>query len=627
MTTGKINVSVENIFPLIKKFLYSDHEIFLRELISNGTDATLKLKHLTSIGEAKVEYGSPIIEVKVDKEGKKIHIIDQGLGMTADEVEKYINQVAFSGAEEFLDKYKDSAKDSGIIGHFGLGFYSAFMVAEKVEIITKSYKDEPAAHWTCDGSPEFTLEPADKTDRGTEIILHIAEDSLEFLENSKISGLLSKYNKFMPIPIKFGTKTETLPKPEDAPEDYVNETVDIDNIVNNPNPAWTKQPTELTDADYKDFYREMYPMQFEEPLFHIHLNVDYPFNLTGILYFPKLGSDLQIQKDKIQLYQNQVYVTDNVEGIVPEFLMMLRGVVDSPDIPLNVSRSGLQADGAVKKISNYITRKVADKLKSLFTENREDFESKWNDIKIVLEYGMLSEDKFYEKAGAFVLYPTVDNTYFTLDEIKEKLKDKQTDKDGKLVVLYAGNKENQHSYIETAKEKGYEVLLLDSPIISHLIQKIEGDNKDITFVRVDSDHIDNLIKKEETSISKLSDDEKENLKTSLETYIPKVYTVQLEALDSNASPFIITQPEFMRRMKEMSQTGGGGMFGMGNMPEMYNLVVNTNSELATNILNTQDKSVQENLVKQALDLAKLSQNLLKGEELTAFVKRSFELIK
>jgi molecular chaperone HtpG len=586
MTTGKINVSVENIFPLIKKFLYSDHEIFLRELISNGTDATLKLKHLTSIGEAKVEYGNPIIEVKIDKEGKKIHIIDQGLGMTADEVEKYINQVAFSGAEEFLDKYKDSAKDSGIIGHFGLGFYSAFMVAEKVEIITKSYKDEPAAHWTCDGSPEFTLEPADKTSRGTEIILHVAEDSLEFLEDSKIKGLLNKYNKFMPIPIKFGTRTETLPKPEDAPEDYVNETVELDNIINNPNPAWTKQPTELTDEDYKTFYHELYPMQFEEPLFNIHLNVDYPFNLTGILYFPKLGSDLQIQKDKIQLYQNQVYVTDNVEGIVPEFLMMLRGVVDSPDIPLNVSRSGLQADGAVKKISNYITRKVADKLKALFTENREDFEQKWNDIKIVLEYGMLSEDKFYEKAGAFVLYPTVDGKYFTLDEIKENLKEKQTDKDGKLVVLYAGNKDAQHSYIESAKEKGYEVLLLDSPIISHLIQKIEGDNKDLTFVRVDSDHVDNLIKKDETAISKLSDEEKETLKTSLETYIPKAYTVQLEALDSNASPFIITQPEFMRRMKEMSQSGGGGMFGMGNMPEMYNLVVNTNSDLAASIKKT-----------------------------------------
>ncbi|MFD2939632.1 molecular chaperone HtpG [Flavobacterium notoginsengisoli] len=627
MTTGKINVSVENIFPLIKKFLYSDHEIFLRELISNGTDATLKLKHLISIGEAKVEYGSPVIEVKIDKEGKKIHIIDQGLGMTADEVEKYINQVAFSGAEEFLDKYKDSAKDSGIIGHFGLGFYSAFMVAEKVEIITKSYKDEPAAHWTCDGSPEFTLEPADKTSRGTEIILHIAEDSLEFLEDSKISGLLNKYNKFMPIPIKFGTRTETLPKPEDAPEDYVNETVETDNIINNPNPAWTKQPSELSDEDYKNFYRELYPMQFEDPLFNIHLNVDYPFNLTGILYFPKLGSDMQIQKDKIQLYQNQVYVTDNVEGIVPEFLTMLKGVIDSPDIPLNVSRSGLQADGAVKKISNYITRKVADKLKALFNENRADFESKWNDIKIVLEYGMLSEDKFYEKAGAFVLYPTVDDKYFTLEELKEKLKENQTDKDGKLVVLYAGNKDAQHSYIEAAKEKGYEVLLLDSPIISHLIQKIENDNKEVTFVRVDSDHIDNLIKKDENTISKLSEEEKATLKTSLEAYIPKAYSVQLEAMDSQAAPFIITQPEFMRRMKEMSQSGGGGMFGMGNMPEMYNLVVNTNSDLASSILNTEDKVHQEHLVKQALDLAKLSQNLLKGEALTAFVKRSFEMIK
>ena len=633
MTTGKINVSVENIFPLIKKFLYSDHEIFLRELISNGTDATLKLKHLTSIGETKVEYGTPIIEVKIDKEAKKLHIIDQGLGMTADEVEKYINQVAFSGAEEFLDKYKDSAKDSGIIGHFGLGFYSAFMVAEKVEIITKSYKEEPAAHWTCDGSPEFTLEAADKTTRGTEIILHIAEDSLEFLEDGKITSLLNKYNKFMPIPIKFGTKKEKIEQKkgefvESEDKENTFTEIEVDNIINNPNPAWTKQPTELSDEDYKDFYREVYPMQFEEPLFHIHLNVDYPFNLTGILYFPKLGSDMQIQKDKIQLYQNQVYVTDNVEGIVPEFLMMLRGVVDSPDIPLNVSRSGLQADGAVKKISNYITRKVADKLKSLFTENRTDFEQKWNDIKIVLEYGMLSEDKFYEKAGAFVLYPTVDDKFFTLEELKENLKEKQTDKDGKLVVLYAGNKEAQHSYIEIAKEKGYEVLLLDSPIISHLIQKIEGDNSGLSFVRVDSDHIDNLIKKEETTISKLSDEEKESLKTVLETIVPKqTYSVQLQAMDSEAAPFIITQPEFMRRMKEMSQSGGGGMFGMSNMPDMYNLVVNTNSDLATTILNNKDKSAQEHLVKQALDLAKLSQNLLKGEELTAFVKRSFDLIK
>ncbi len=628
MTTGKINVSVENIFPLIKKFLYSDHEIFLRELVSNATDATLKLKHLTNIGEASVEYGNPVIEVKVDKEGKKLHIIDQGLGMTGEEVEKYINQVAFSGAEEFLEKYKDSAKDSGIIGHFGLGFYSAFMVAEKVEIITKSHKDEPAVHWVCDGSPEFTLEPSDKTERGTEIILHIAEDSTEFLEENRISELLNKYNKFMPVPIKFGTRTETLPKPEDAPEDYKEETVEVDNIINNPNPAWTKQPSELNEEDYKSFYRELYPMQFEEPLFNIHLNVDYPFNLTGILYFPKLSSDLQVQKDKIQLYQNQVFVTDNVEGIVPEFLTMLRGVIDSPDIPLNVSRSYLQADGAVKKISNYITRKVADKLKSLFTENREDFEKKWNDIKIVLEYGMLSEPKFYEKAGSFVLYPTVDDRYFTLDELKENLKANQTDKDGKLVMLYASNKDAQHSYIAEAQEKGYEVLLLDSPIISHLIQKLEADNENLTFVRVDADNIDKLINKDEAQTSKLSEEEQTTLKTTLEEIVPKTtYTVQLEAMDSNAAPFRITQPEFMRRMKEMSQTGGGGMFGMGNMPEMYNLVVNTNHELTNNILHTEDKAQKEALVKQALDLAKLSQNLLKGEELTAFVKRSFDLIK
>jgi len=629
MTTGKINVSVENIFPLIKKFLYSDHEIFLRELVSNATDATLKLKHLTNIGEASVEYGNPIIEVKVDKEGKKLHIIDQGLGMTGEEVEKYINQVAFSGAEEFLEKYKDSAKDSGIIGHFGLGFYSAFMVAEKVEIITKSYKDEPAVHWTCDGSPEFTLEPSDKTTRGTEIILNIAEDSLDFLEESKIRELLKKYNKFMPVPIKFGTHTENLPVPEDAAVDYQPEEVEVDTIINNPNPAWTKQPADLTDEDYKTFYHELYPTQFEDPLFNIHLNVDYPFNLTGILYFPRLSGDLSVQKDKIQLYQNQVYVTDNVEGIVPEFLTMLRGVIDSPDIPLNVSRSYLQADGAVKKISNYITRKVADKLKSLFNENRADFEEKWNDIKIVLEYGMLSEPKFYEKSSSFVLYPTVDGKYFTFDELKENLAANQTDKDGKLVLLYASNKDAQHSYIASAKDKGYEVLLLDSPIVSHLIQKLEADNANTTFVRVDSDNIDKLINKDEQQISKLSDDEKEKLKVAIEEVVPKTgYSVQLEAMDSTSAPFIITQPEFIRRMKEMSASGGGAnMFGMGNFPDMYNLVVNTNSELATNILNTDDKSHQEALVKQALDLAKLSQNLLKGEELTAFVKRSFELIK
>ena len=628
MATGKINVSVENIFPLIKKFLYSDHEIFLRELVSNATDATLKLKHLTSIGEANVAYGNPMIEVKIDKEGKKLHIIDQGLGMTADEVEKYINQIAFSGAEEFLEKYKDSAKDSGVIGHFGLGFYSAFMVAEKVEIITKSYKDEPAAHWTCDGSPEFSLVAHDKTERGSEIILHIAEDSLEFLEEHRIRELLTKYNKFMPIPIKFGTKQEALPKPEDAPEDYKTEYQEVDNIINNPNPAWTKQPTELTDEDYKTFYHELYPMQFEEPLFNIHLNVDYPFNLTGILYFPKMTADLQLQKDKIQLYQNQVYVTDNVEGIVPEFLGMLKGVIDSPDIPLNVSRSYLQADGNVKKISNYITRKVADKLKSLFNENRADFEQKWNDIKIVLEYGMLSEPKFYEKAGDFVLYPTTDEKFFTLAELKEAITANQTDKNGKLVVLYASNKEAQHSYIDIALAKGYQVVLLDSPIVSHLIQKLEADNENLTFARVDADHIDKLIEKDEVQISKLSEDEQTNLKSVLEAIVPKAnYTVQLEPMDSNAAPFMITQPEFMRRMKEMSASGGGGMFGMGNFPDMYNLVVNSNSTLATTILQTEDKAAQELLVKQALDLAKISQGLLKGEELTAFVKRSFETLK
>ncbi|HUH52115.1 MAG TPA: molecular chaperone HtpG [Flavobacterium sp.] len=629
MATGKINVSVENIFPLIKKFLYSDHEIFLRELVSNATDATLKLKHLTSIGETNVAYGNPMIEIKIDKEAKKLHIIDQGIGMTMEEVEKYINQLAFSGAEEFLNQYKDSAKDTGIIGHFGLGFYSAFMVAEKVEIITKSYKDAPAAHWTCDGSPEFTLEAHSKTDRGTEIILHIAEDSTEFLEEHRIGELLSKYNKFMPIPIKFGTKQEALPKPEDAPEDYKTEYIEVDNIINNPTPAWTKQPSELSDEDYKDFYRELYPMQFEEPLFNIHLNVDYPFNLTGILYFPKLTPDLQIQKDRIQLYQNQVYVTDNVEGIVPEFLTMLKGVIDSPDIPLNVSRSYLQADGNVKKISNYITRKVGDKLKSLFNENREDFENKWNDIKIVIEYGMLSEPKFYEKAGDFVLYPTVDGKYHTLAELKEKLAANQTDKDGNLIVLYASDKDAQHSYIAAAKDKDYEVLLLDSPIIAHLIQKLEADNEKLSFARVDADFVDNLIKKDQEQISKLSDDEKAQLKTSLEAVVPKEkYTVQVEALDSNAAPFIITQAEFMRRMKEMSRSGGGGgMFGMGNFPEMYNLVVNANSELASKLLAEKDADIQQKLINQALDLAKISQGLLKGEELTNFVKRSFEMIK
>ena len=636
MSKGTINVSVENIFPLIKKFLYSDHEIFLRELISNATDATLKLKHLSNIGEAKVDYGTPKIEVKIDKKAKKLHLIDQGIGMTSEEVQKYINEVAFSGAEEFLDKYKDKVEDAGIIGHFGLGFYSAFMVAEKVEIITKSYKEADAAHWICDGSPEYSLEKSDKKERGTEIILHIAEDSTEFLEDSRITELLNKYNKFMPIPIKFGTKE--INDPDHTPETTTDKDgkdtteprrkITVDNIINNSNPAWTKTPSELKDEDYKGFYRELYPMQFEEPLFNIHLNVDYPFNLTGILYFPKLSNDMNIQKDRIQLYQNQVFVTDNVEGIVPEFLTMLRGVIDSPDIPLNVSRSYLQADGAVKKISSYITKKVADKLKSLFKENREDFEAKWNDIKIVIEYGMLSEEKFFEKAEAFNLFPTVDGNYYTYDELYNKIKAKQTDKDDKLVILYASNAEEQHSYIEAAKAKGYEVLLLDSPIVSHLIQKLEGSKEKISFSRVDADHLDKLIPKEENNISKLTEDEKTTLDTQLKEVISsEKFTVQLEAMDSNAAPFMITQPEFMRRMKEMQQTGGGGMFGMGNMPEMYNLVVNTNSELVNQILNTKTAKKRERLINQSLDLAQLSQGLLKGEALTNFIKRSYEIIK
>ncbi|HMB64368.1 MAG TPA: molecular chaperone HtpG [Eudoraea sp.] len=628
MATGKINVSVENIFPLIKKFLYSDHEIFLRELISNATDATLKLKHLSSIGEHKVEYGDPIIEVRVDKEGKKLHILDQGIGMTEEEVKKYINEVAFSGAEEFLDKYKDSGKDAGIIGHFGLGFYSSFMVADKVEIITKSYKDEPAVHWSCDGSPKFSLKKGTRESQGTEIILHIGDDSTEFLEKNRITELLRKYNKFMPIPIKFGTRTETLPKPKDAKEEDPAPTKEVDNIINNPNPAWTKKPAKLKEEDYKAFYRELYPMQFDEPLFNIHLNVDYPFHLTGILYFPKLTTDLNIQKDRIQLYQNQVFVTDNVEGIVPEFLTMLRGVIDSPDIPLNVSRSYLQADGSVKKIATYITRKVADKLTSLFKNNREDFEKKWNDIKIVIEYGMLSEEKFFEKADKFALYPSVDGTYYTFEELREKIKDNQTDKDEKLVVLYASDKEAQHPYVEAARAKGYEVLLMDSPIVAHLMQKLETANEKLSFARVDADHLDNLIKKEDTQISKLSDEEKEKLKTNLEEVITdNGYTVQLEPMDSQAAPFIITEPEFMRRMKEMQQTGGGGMFGMGNMPEMFNLIVNTNHELVSEILNTKTAKKRERLIHQSLDLARLSKGLLKGEELTRFIKRSYEMVK
>lgn len=627
MSKGKIKVQADNIFPIIKKFLYSDHEIFLRELISNATDATSKIKAMGSVGELKGEVGDPRIEVKIDKERKTLHVIDQGIGMTAEEVEKYINQVAFSGAEEFVHQYKEKTDHAqAIIGHFGLGFYSAFMVADEVEIITKSYKNEPAAHWACKGETEFSLKPHDKKERGTEIILHINEENKEFLEESRIRELLNKYCKFIPVPIKMGTREETKGtgkfEGEGKDKKEITETLTVDNIVNNPNPAWVKKPADLKEEDYLNFYRELYPMQFDEPLFNIHLNVDYPFNLTGILYFPKLKTNMQIEKDKIQLYQNQVFVTDNVEGIVPDFLTLLRGVIDSPDIPLNVSRSYLQADGAVKKISGYITRKVADKFNSLFKNDREDFQKKWDDIKLIVEYGMLSEDKFLDKADKFALYKTVDDHFFTLEELKEKIGESQKNKENKIVVLYSADKVAQHGYIEAAKAKGYEVVIFDTPLSSHLLQKLEQKNSDLTFVRVDADHIDKLIEKEENTTSKLSEEEQKTLKEKIEAHVetPK-FTVQIENLDSSAQPFIVTIPEFMRRMKEMSQTGGG-MMSMGDLPESYNLVVNSNHELVGKILSAEEPQGKE-LIQNAMNLALLSQQLLKGEALTHFVKQEF----
>tara|TARA_Y100000385_G_scaffold29537_2_gene27769 strand:- start:2142 stop:4022 length:1881 start_codon:yes stop_codon:yes gene_type:complete len=622
MATGKIKVTTENIFPIIKKFLYSDHEIFLRELVSNAVDATSKLKALSSLGEVKGDVGAPLVEVKVDKEAKTITISDNGIGMTSEEVKKYINQVAFSGAEEFVKKYDDKVEDAGIIGHFGLGFYSAFMVAENVEIYTKSYQDEPAVKWSCDGSPKFKLNETDKETRGTDIVLHIAEDSVEFLEDARISELLNKYCKFLPVAIKFGTKEITNKEGEGDDEKEVKETVD--NIINNPTPAWTKSPSSLKEDDYKSFHRELYPMNFEEPLFHIHLNVDYPFNLTGILYFPKLKQNVDMNKNKIQLYCNQVFVTDSVEGIVPEFLTMLQGVIDSPDIPLNVSRSYLQSDANVKKISSHITKKVADKLNEMFKSDRKAFEEKWEDMKVIVEYGMLTEKKFFDKAEKFALYQNVDGDYSTWTEYLEKIKINQVDKDGKTVVLYTNDKEAQHSYISEAKEKSYDVLVLDGPIISHLIQKLETEKENISFVRVDADAMDKLIQKGEEIPSVLSEADETSLKETIEGVLPKEqYTVQFESMSPTSSPFTVTQSEFMRRMKEMSATGGGGMFGMNNMPEMYNLVVNGNHPLVSKIIGEKDVDAQKGMLKEATDLAKLSQGLLKGEELTLFIKNRY----
>ena len=619
MQTGKINVQTENIFPIIKKFLYSDHEIFLRELVSNAVDATQKLKTLTAIGEAKGDLGDIKIEVIIDKPAKTLTIRDKGIGMTAEEIEKYITQIAFSGAEEFENRYKDKTPEANaIIGHFGLGFYSGFMVAKTIEIFSLSHKDGAiAVHWECDGSPEYKIEDTTKTTRGTDIVLHIAEDSEEFLEQYRINELLTKYCKFLPVEIKFGTKKEGEKDKE----------VEVDNIINNPSPAWTKKPADLKDEDYKNFYHELYPMNFEDPLFHIHLNVDYPFNLTGILYFPKLKKTFEMHKDKIQLYSNQVFVTDSVENIVPDFLALLQGVIDSPDIPLNVSRSYLQSDSNVKKISAHITKKVADKLEEIFKNNRADFESKWEDIKIFVQYGMLSDEKFYEKAQKFALLKNTDGKFSTLEEYAAKVKPTQTNKDNKLIYLYATNVDEQHSFIETAKERGYDVLLFDSPIDAHYINQLESKLDNTSFVRVDSDTIDKLIKKEDAQPSKLTEDEQKKLQPIVESLVPKEkYTVIFESLSEKDAPMLITKPEFMRRMKDMSATGGGGMSFYGSLPDMHNLVVNSNHPLISKILNEKNKSKQKQLTKQTADLAMLSQGLLKGEELTKFIKRSVELI-
>jgi molecular chaperone HtpG len=622
--TGSINVQTENIFPIIKKFLYSDHEIFLRELVSNAVDATQKLKTLNSLGELKADVEKLRVEVILDKAAKTLTIRDNGIGMTGEEIERYINQIAFSGAEEFVNKYKN--KSEAIIGHFGLGFYSAFMVAKEVEIITRSQKpnSEPV-RWVCDGSPNFTMEETKKKTKGTDIILHIADDSLEFLEEHRITDILNKYCKFLPVEVVFGTKTEQVEDGVDAEGKTQYKSVEVPNVINNPRPAWNKKPADLTDEDYKSFYRELYPMTFDEPLFNIHLNVDFPFNLTGILYFPKLKNNIEVQKNKINLYSNQVFITDNVENIVPEFLTLLHGVIDSPDIPLNVSRSYLQSDANVKKISNHITKKVADKLAEMFKKDRADFENKFEDIKIFIEYGMLSDEKFYEKAAGFALFKGISGTTYTMEELKEKLQAAQTDKNGKLVLLYANNADDHHSAIEAAKEKGYEVLLMDSPLTSHYLSKLEQKYDKVSFARVDADTIDNLIRKEDEMPSKLSDAEKDSLKPVIEKAVnAEKFSVQFENLSETDQPMQVTQSEFIRRMKEQQQMGGGGMFGA--FPEMYNLVVNANHPLITAILNEKDEIKQAALVKQTTDLALLSKGMLKGEALSNFVKRSIEII-
>ncbi len=616
MSKGTINVQTENIFPIIKKFLYSDHEIFLRELIANAMDATEKVKKLSAMGEVKGDLGDLTVEVSIDKENKTLTIEDKGLGMTAEEVDKYINQIAFSSAEEFLEKFEKIEDKTTIIGHFGLGFYSAFMVANKVEIFTKSYKDEPAAHWTCLGNPEYEIEESDKANRGTRIVLHINEDSEEFLEEARIQTLLDKYCKFLPIPIQFGETTRTE-KDDDGNETTITEP----KIINITDPAWTKSPGELTDEDYIAFYKQLYPFA-EEPLFWIHLNVDYPFTLTGILYFPKIGKQIEFQKNKIQLYQNQVFVTDNVEDIVPEYLTLLHGVLDSPDIPLNVSRSYLQADGKVKKITGHISKKVSDKLNELFKNERESYEDKWDSTSIFIKYGMISDEKFYDRTKDVCLYKSVDGKFYTFEEYKAKVEANQKDKNDRLILLYTSDRDTQDTYIEAAKDRGYDVLLLDTVIDQHFVSNLEQKLTDVEFKRVDADTLDKLIEKEESFEDLLSEDQQEKLKTSFEEVIgDEKVTVEVKSLSPTDLPVVIVQNEFMRRMKEMQQMGGM----MGDLPMNVHLVVNSNHPLAAKILKS--KARKKDLIGQLYDLALLSQGMLSGAKLTGFIKRSINVME
>ena len=629
---GSINVKTENIFPVIKKFLYSDHEIFLREIVSNAVDATQKLKTLSSLGEFKGEFGDCTIDVKIDEKAKTLTVIDHGVGMSKEEVEKYITQIAFSGAEEFVEKYKGKSEleANSLIGHFGLGFFSSFMVSDLVEIRTKSYKDTPGVHWTCDGSTDYTIEECDKSERGTEVIMHIDEASSEFLQESKILELLNKYCKFMPVAIRFGQESvwedsETEKDDKGNPKRVEKKK---DRIINDTNPLWKQKPSDLKDEDYNKFFHKLYPMNFDEPLFHIHLNVDYPFNLTGILYFPKVKKNIDPTREKIQLYCNQVFVTDSVEGVVPEYMMLMRGVLDSPDIPLNVSRSYLQADGNVKKISSHISKKVAEKLEQMYKDNKEEFLKKWDDLAIFIKYGMISDEKFYERMNKVCQLKNVQGEYFTFEDYKKKIETAQTDKDKKLVYLYAQNVENQYPYIQAAKDKGYDVLLMDGLLDSHFIQMLEQKFTDSRFARIDSDTIDKLIPKDEVVPSKLNEDECKKVKEMVEMIFDKEkFSVQTESMEQDVQPFTITQNEFMRRMKEMSEMGGGMASFYGDMPEHYNVVVNTNHEIISQILNEQDTEKRVNTLNQLKDLALLQQGLLKGEALDCFIKRSVQIIK